>query len=71
MKRRAVAFSAASRRDLLRIYDWVADAAGETIAKGYTDRILAWCMDLDLASERGQRRDDLETGCGSRDSSDG
>jgi toxin ParE1/3/4 len=62
MKRRTVAFSPASNRDLLRVYEWIADGGSEAIAKEYTDRIVAWCMDLDLASERGQRRDDLRKG---------
>jgi toxin ParE1/3/4 len=62
MKRRTVAFSPASNRDLLRLYEWIADGASEAVAKEYIDRIVAWCMDLDLASERGQRRDDLRKG---------
>jgi toxin ParE1/3/4 len=62
MKRRTVAFSLESKRDFLRLYDWIADAAGESVAEGYIARIEAWCTNLDLASERGRRRDDLRKG---------
>lgn len=48
--------------DLRRLYDWIADRTNEHVAKSYVDRIKAFCMGFDLASERGRKRDDIRTG---------
>lgn len=62
MKRRAISFSPEARDDLLRLYDWIAAAAGPGIAIGYLNRLEAYCLALETASERGYRRDDLRAG---------
>ena len=62
MKRRAVVFSPEARDDLLRLYDWIAVAAGSNVAMRYFDRLEAYCLGFDVASERGRRRDDICAG---------
>ena len=62
MKRRTVVFSPEAQSDLLRLYNWIADAAGPTIAIQYIDRLEAFCLRLDYASERGRLRDDIRAG---------
>ena len=62
MKTRAVIFSPDARRDLLRLYDWIAERAGEEIALGYTDRLESYCLRFEVASNRGRRRDDIRPG---------
>jgi toxin ParE1/3/4 len=46
----------------LKIYDWIADAANPAVAMSYIERLEAWCLGFDLASERGHRRDDVRSG---------
>lgn len=62
MKSRAVIFSPEARNDILRMYDQIADRAGMSVALGYIERLEAYCLRLDLASERGSRRDDIRAG---------
>ena len=62
MKRRTVTFSPEARDDLLKIYDWIADAASPAVAISYIERLESWCLGFDLASERGHRRDDVRSG---------
>lgn len=62
MKRRAVAFSPEARDDLLRLYDWIAVAAGPRIAIDYLGRLETYCLAFEAASKRGRRRDDLRPG---------
>jgi toxin ParE1/3/4 len=62
MKRRTVGFSPEAQNDLLRLYDWIAVAAGAYVAIGYMDRLEAYCLGFEFASERGHRRDDIATG---------
>ena len=62
MKSRAVIFSPEARDDILRMYDRIADRVGMSVALGYVERLEAYCLRLDLASERGSRRDDVRAG---------
>lgn len=59
MKRRRVVFTPEARTDLFDIYDAIAVKAGLQIAISYLERIEAYCLGLQLASERGHRRDDI------------
>ena len=62
MKRRSVVFAPEAEDDLVRLYDWIAERAGPTMALGYIARIEDYCQRFDLASERGHRRDDIRPG---------
>jgi toxin ParE1/3/4 len=62
VKRREVVFAPEAQEDLAAIYDWIADAAGANVAMGYVERLEAWCLDFDLASERGRLREDIRPG---------
>ena len=46
----------------MRIYDWIADAANPADAMSYIERLEAWCLGFDLASERGHARNDIRHG---------
>ena len=62
MKRRRVDYAAKARDDLDWIYDAVATARDPITADGYDRRLRRFCERLELASERGQRRDDIRPG---------
>ena len=62
MKRRQVVFTPEARTDLFEIYDWIAAKASSKIAISYIERIEAYCLGFELASERGHRRDDISPG---------
>lgn len=62
MIRRTVVFSPEAAADLVNLYDRIVHAAGGHVALGYLDRIERFCLGLDLASERGHRRDDIRPG---------
>ena len=62
MKSRVVILSRSARADLLDIYEWVAESINWEAASRYITRIEQFCISLDLASERGIRRDDLRPG---------
>ena len=62
MKRRKVRLSPEARDDLVRLYDWIAGRASPEVAMAYVERLEAYCVGFDLASERGHRRDDLRAG---------
>ena len=62
MRRRTVIFAPEARDDLVRLYNWIADAASPSVALSYIERIEAWCLGFDLASERGQDRHDIRPG---------
>jgi toxin ParE1/3/4 len=55
-------FTPEARNDLFEIYDWIAAKASPQIAITYIDRIEAYCLGFELASERGHRRDDISPG---------
>ena len=50
------------RRDLLEIYDFVADRAGSAVALTYVQRLQAYIDGFTTFPERGTRRDDLRSG---------
>ena len=62
MKRRSIFIDPIAQSDLLNIFDFIAEAAGPERATAYVERIMAFCMSFDLASERGQKRDDVRPG---------
>ena len=62
MKSRPVEFSESAQFDLLELETWLESAAGKDVARRYVDRIVDQCLTLDLASERGTRRDDILPG---------
>ncbi len=62
MKRREVIFAPEAKDDLLKLYDWIADAAGPSVALSYLERIETYCSSFDVASERGTKRDDVRPG---------
>jgi toxin ParE1/3/4 len=60
--RREVVFAPEARDDLLALYDWIAGAADPDTALAYVERLETFCLGLDLASERGQFREDVRPG---------
>jgi toxin ParE1/3/4 len=62
VKRRGVVFTPEARNDLFEIYDWIEEKTSPQIAISYMERIEAYCLGFDLASERGHRRDDISPG---------
>lgn len=62
MKARSVLFSPEAGEDLAQIYEWIASAASPNVALSYINRIERKCASLDLASNRGQARDDIRQG---------
>ena len=62
MKQRAVIFAPEARADLFQLYETIAGPAGRLVALAYVERLEAFCLKLDLASERGRMRDDLRPG---------
>lgn len=59
---RKVYFRPQAETDLIALYDYIVDQAGERIATGYLDRIEAACAALASFPERGVPRDDLARG---------
>lgn len=59
---RDVAYTPAAERDLLLLYDYIAERSGADRAKAYTDTIQARCVGLAFFPERGTRRDDIRRG---------
>ena len=62
MKRRDVFIDPVARNNLNQIFDVIAEVAGQTIAAAYVEKLMAHCITFDLASERGNRRDDIRPG---------
>lgn len=62
MKSRQVIFTPEARHDLFGIYDWIASKASLQIAISYIERLEAYCLGFDVASERGHSRDDIRPG---------
>ena len=55
-------FAPAARDDLLRLYDYIVDAASPDIAIEFIRRIEVYCRGFDLAPERGRARHDIRPG---------
>lgn len=62
MRRRAVEISDEARDDLIRLYEWIAQEAGPSIALSYIERLETYIQSFDIASERGHLRDDIRSG---------
>lgn len=62
MKSRTVVLSQDAINDLLDLYDWIASKSDPVTALRYIERIEDFCLRLDIASERGQARDDIRPG---------
>src|SRR6266404_5665374 len=62
MKKYEVSFRPLAEADLLRLYDYIAEASGTAVAGGYIDRIEAACLALETLPERGTGRDDIRPG---------
>ena len=62
MRRRDVVFAPEAVDDLVRLYEWIANAAGPDTAMAYVERLEAYCLGFDLASERGTLRGDVRPG---------
>ena len=62
MKRRLVKLTQTAQDDLVGLEIWLEDAAGKLTARRYVDRLIDFCNELDLASERGAQRYDLMPG---------
>jgi toxin ParE1/3/4 len=57
-----VIISAAAEADLVAIFDYIAERAGERIASRFVDRIEAYCNGFATAPVRGTSRSDLRPG---------
>lgn len=62
MKRRVVRYTDDASDDLEAIMIQFAIAAGPDLALNYVERIVSFCNKLDIAAERGGRRDDILPG---------
>ena len=62
MKRRDVFIDPFAQQDLIHIYNVIAELAGPAPGAAFVEQIIAHCMKFDLASERGNRRDDIRPG---------
>jgi len=62
VKRRKVIFSPEARANLLQLYDWISETANPSVALTYIERLEEFCLGLDLAAERGSRRDEIRPG---------
>jgi toxin ParE1/3/4 len=56
-----VFFSPQAEADIVQIYEWITEAASPSVAMAYIKRIESKCQSLNLASNRGQARDDIRT----------
>jgi toxin ParE1/3/4 len=59
---RKVVFTPEALGDLVSLYEYIAADSGAARAISYIERIEDYCARLDLASERGTRRDDIRPG---------
>ncbi len=57
-----VIISESAEADLLAIYRYISDRAGEDTALRFVDRIEDYCLGFATVPERGTRRDDLRPG---------
>jgi toxin ParE1/3/4 len=62
LRQRQVLFAPEAEEDLQRLYEWIAERAGAIAAIRFIDKVESFCSSFDLASERGQRRDDIRPG---------
>lgn len=57
-----VKFRPLAETDLVRLYDYIADAVGTDVAGAYLEQLEAACRSLATFPERGARRDDIRPG---------
>lgn len=62
MKRRAVEIADEARDDLIRLYEWIAEAASPATALSYTSRLETYVLGFEYAAERGHLREDIRPG---------
>jgi toxin ParE1/3/4 len=62
MKRRGVVLSPEAERDLIALYDYIAEEASPRIAAGYLDRVEEYVRGFEFTSERGALREDVRPG---------
>jgi toxin ParE1/3/4 len=54
-----VVFTPRSRKHLQDLYDHIADCASPVTADKYIDRVIDYCLGLDIFPRRGRPRDDI------------
>jgi toxin ParE1/3/4 len=57
-----VILSPEARVDLLQLYEYIVDRAGEQVALNYIHRLEGFCQGLETFPERGSIRDDIRPG---------
>jgi toxin ParE1/3/4 len=57
-----VIISDSAEADLVAIYDYIAERAGDVVAKRFVDRIETYVLGFADTPERGTKRDDLRPG---------
>jgi len=57
-----IIFSPEAAKQLVALYNYIADAASPDIAARYTDAIVSYCEKLDTSPIRGLSRDDVRPG---------
>ena len=62
MRKRDVFFAPEAQNDLVELYEWIAAATDPDTALRYVERIEDYCFALEMASERGQLREDIRPG---------
>ena len=62
MESREVIFTPEAMGDLISLYEYIAADSGAVRTISYIQRIEDYCARLDLASERGTRRNDIRPG---------
>ncbi len=62
MRHRNVVFSEEARLNLIDLYNWLLENTEPETALSYIERLEEYCLDFDIASERGECRDDIRPG---------
>lgn len=57
-----VVFAPEARDDIVELYDFIAAQSNSERARGFTQRIVAYCQGFGTFPEHGTRRDDLRPG---------
>lgn len=57
-----VVFTPLAERQMDQLHAYISEHAGERIADGYIERIVAFCRGLSTFPQRGARRDDILPG---------
>jgi toxin ParE1/3/4 len=57
-----ITFRPSAERDLLRLYEYIANEASIERAGSFIERIEEACLSLQTSPERGTRRDDIRPG---------